>query len=568
MLVLPGRGRVAGAAALQALTIASGMGLMATSAWLLSKAALHPGLAALSLAIVGVRAFGIARAVLRYVERLSSHDVSLRLLARLRVAVLRALLPLAPAGLAAHRRGDLLARLIEDMGTLEGLYVRVVGPSLAALLVAALVAALLARVSAPLAAAAALGMAAAGAVAPALAVRAGERPGRRLVALRGALAAALVDGVRGVGDLLANGREAAHARALDELGRDAAREQERLTCASAAGAAGAQLLADLTALAALALAVPLVAAGTLDGVALASLALLTLAAFEAVLPLPAAWHALGAMRASAARIGEVLDAPPPVAEPPGPAPEPVEGAAVLELRELSFRYPGASRPALDGVSLRLERGQRVAIVGTSGAGKSTLAELVLRFRDAPRGAILLEGRELADWPSAAARARVSYAAQRGHVFTGTLRENLLLACPGASSGELVAALAAVRLDGLVASLPGGLDGWIGEHGLTLSGGERQRLALARALIRPAPLLVLDEPSAHLDALTERQVMAAIAGAGERRATLVVTHRLVGLEVFDEVVVLERGRVAERGPAAELLQRGGTLAALARLQRRL
>jgi ABC-type transport system involved in cytochrome bd biosynthesis fused ATPase/permease subunit len=154
------------------------------------------------------------------------------------------------------------------------------------------------------------------------------------------------------------------------------------------------------------------------------------------------------------------------------------------------------------------------------------------------------------------------------VFTGTLRENLLLACPGASSGELVAALAAVRLDGLVASLPGGLDGWIGEHGLTLSGGERQRLALARALIRPAPLLVLDEPSAHLDALTERQVMAAIAGAGERRATLVVTHRLVGLEVFDEVVVLERGRVAERGPAAELLQRGGTLAALARLQRRL
>jgi ATP-binding cassette subfamily C protein CydC len=465
-----------------------------------------------------------------------------------------------------HRGGDLLARLLEDVATLEGLYVRVVGPSLAALLVAALLAALLAPVSPGLAAAAVLGLFAAGLIAPRLAARAAAGPGRRLVVLRGALAAGLVDGVRGVADLLAHGREGAHACALDALGREAAREQVRLARAAAAGGALAQLCADLSALAALALAVPLAAAGTLDPVALASVALLALAAFEAVVPLPAAWHALPAMRAAAGRVVELLDAEPPVAEAAGPAPEPRAGAPLLELRQLSFRYPGAPRPALEDVSLRLERGRRVAIVGGSGAGKSTLAQLLLRFWDAPRGSMLLEGRDLADWPAAQARARVAYAAQRAQVFTGTLRENLLLARPGASGDELAAVLRALRLEGLVERLAGGLDGWIGEQGLQLSGGERQRLALARALLRPAPLLVLDEPSAHLDALTERDVLAAILAAGAGRATLLVTHRLARLADFDEVLVLERGRVVERGPAPALLKRGGALARLAELQR--
>jgi ATP-binding cassette subfamily C protein CydCD len=224
------------------------------------------------------------------------------------------------------------------------------------------------------------------------------------------------------------------------------------------------------------------------------------------------------------------------------------------------------RPALDGVSLRLEAGRRVAIVGPSGSGKSTLAQLILGFWPAPSGAIRLEGHDLSAWPADAARARVAYAAQRAHVFTGTLRESLLLGRRDAGDEELLATLRAVRLEPLLARLPRGLDGWVGEEGLQLSGGERQRLALARALLRPAPLLLLDEPTAHLDALTEREVMAEILRAGEGRATLMVTHRLVALEAFDEVLVLDRGRVAERGPAAELLARGGHLKGLLRLQR--
>jgi ATP-binding cassette subfamily C protein CydC len=565
-LVLPERRRVAAAVGLQVLTIASGVGLMGTSAWLLSKAALHPSITALQVAIVGVRAFGVSRAALRYLERLVSHDVTLRLLGRLRMALFRALVPLSPARLLGHRRGDLLGRMLEDVGTLESLYVRVLGPSLAAIGIGALLAALLWRFSSALPVVAVIGLALGGVVAPRLAARLGEAPGRRLVSLRGELLARLVDGVRGVADLLAFGREGAHASALAAISRDVVTEQRRLGSASALGGSLVTFAADLTTVGVLALAIPRVEAGTLDGVQLASVALLTLASFEAVSPLPLAWHGLGAMREAARRLFDVTDSPPAVHEPRGSAPVPAASAPLLELRDLRFSYPGQPRPALDGVSLRLDRGRRVAVVGASGSGKSTLAHLLLRFWDAPAGSIRLEGHDLAEWPSDDARAQIAFAAQRAHVFTGTLRENLLLARPRASSGELLAALRSARLDPLVERLPGGLDGWVGEEGLQLSGGERQRLALARALLHPAPILVLDEPTAHLDALTEREVLGEIVRAGEGRATLLVTHRLVALEAFDEVLVLERGRVAERGPAAALLARGGVLARLMVLQR--
>ena len=443
-LVLPERRRVAAAVGLQVLTIASGVGLMGTSAWLLSKAALHPSITALQVAIVGVRAFGVSRAALRYLERLVSHDVTLRLLGRLRMALFRALVPLSPARLLGHRRGDLLGRMLEDVGTLESLYVRVLGPSLAAIGIGALLAALLWRFSSALPVVAVIGLALGGVVAPRLAARLGEAPGRRLVSLRGELLARLVDGVRGVADLLAFGREGAHASALAAISRDVVTEQRRLGSASALGGSLATFAADLTTVGVLALAIPLVEAGTLDGVQLASVALLTLASFEAVSPLPLAWHGLGAMREAARRLFDVTDSPPAVHEPRGSAPVPAASAPLLELRDLRFSYPGQPRPALDGVSLRLDRGRRVAVVGASGSGKSTLAHLLLRFWDAPAGSIRLEGHDLAEWPSDDARAQIAFAAQRAHVFTGTLRENLLLARPrreqwGASRGTALRA---------------------------------------------------------------------------------------------------------------------------------
>jgi ABC-type transport system involved in cytochrome bd biosynthesis fused ATPase/permease subunit len=245
---------------------------------------------------------------------------------------------------------------------------------------------------------------------------------------------------------------------------------------------------------------------------------------------------------------------------------PAAAPRALEARDLRFTYPGEPHPALDGVSLRLEPGRRVAVVGPSGSGKSTLVHLLLRFWDVPPGSLLLDGGDARAWPSDRVRGAIAFAAQRAHLFTGTLRENLALAAPAATEAELRAVLATVRLDGLVARRPEGLDTWIGEQGLQLSGGERQRLALARALLKDAPFLLLDEPTAHLDALTEREVMREIVRAGEGRATLLVTHRIVSLEAFDEVLVLERGRVAERGRARDLARSGGTFARLLALQR--
>ena len=565
-LLAPERGRAALAVSLQVATVGAGVALMGTSAWLLSKAALHPSIAALSVAVVGVRAFGVSRATLRYLERLVSHDVTLRLLARLRVAVYRALVPLAPAGLADHRSGDLLDRAIEDVAALEGLYVRVLGPSLVAVAVGVLLGPALLPFGVWLAAAAVAGFVVSGTAAPWLARRRGLAPGRRLADLRGELSARLVDGVQGQAELLAFDQAANHASSVAALSRAMVEEQKRLARASALGGALAGLGADLTAVAVLALAVAAVRSGTLDGVQIAVVALMTLAAFEAVAALPAAWQGAGAMRESARRVFELVDRPPAVPEPSVPAAGAVAPPRVLEARELRFAYPGETRLALDGVSLRLEPGRRVAVVGPSGSGKSTLVHLLLRFWDAPPESLLLDGGDARAWPSDRVRASLAFAAQRAHLFTGTLRENLALAAPRAGDPELLAALDAVQLGELVARLPRGLDTWIGEQGHRLSGGERQRLALARALVRDAPFLLLDEPTAHLDAVTEREVMREIVRAGEGRATLLVTHRLVSLDVFDEVLVLDRGRVVERGRAADLAGAGGTFARLLALQR--
>jgi thiol reductant ABC exporter CydC subunit len=570
-LLRPERGRVLGAAALQLSTVVAGVGLMGTSAWLVSKAALHPSIAELQVAIVGVRVFGIGRAVLRYLERLVSHDVTLRLLSRLRVAVYSALVPLAPARLAEHRAGDLLGRLTEDVGTLEGLYVRVLGPSLSALAVTAIAFLLLLPAGAPLAAAAAGGLALGGLAVPWAAWRLNAAAGRRLVRVRGELEGRLVEGMQGVAQILAFGREADHASTVASLCRRTRDEQARLARTSALGGSLTGLVADLTAAAVLALGISAVHDGRLSGVSLAVVALTTLASFEAVAALPAAWHGLGASREAARRIFEVTDLPAAVPEPAAPpqggaAPTSAIPSPFLEIRDLRFSYPGERRPAIDGVTLRLDAGRRVAVVGPSGSGKSTLVHLLLRFWDAPAGTIFLEGRDVRAIPSDEIRARVTLVGQEAHLFSGTMRENLRLAGAAATETAMWNALRSARLDDLVASRRDGLDTWVGEQGLRLSGGERQRLALARALLHPAPLLLLDEPTAHLDALTERQVLEEIVRAGEGRATLLATHRLVGLTGFDEVLVLDRGRVVERGPAAELATRAGLFARLLDRQR--
>ena len=567
-------------------TIASSIGLMMTSAFIIAKAALHPSIADLQVAIVGVRFFGISRGLFRYLERYVSHDLNFRLLARIRVWLYRHIEPLAPARLQAYRSGDLLTRLVADVDELENFFIRVLAPPLVAIGIIALTWALLSLFSPAAALAVVLLLILAGAAFPLLVQTLARRPGRQHIALRSQLNAHLVDSVQGMADLLAYGAEARYLAQADALNQETGRVQNRLGAITALNDAGVTLLMNLAVVATLALAIPAVTSGGLNGVHLAVIALGVMAAFEGVQPLPLALQHLSATLAAARRIFQVVDAPPAVTEPPHPLPcskqessrkaDPERSrrgakaqrekgakkageAPVLTVRELSFRY-GPNEPlALQNIAFTLPPGGRMAIVGPSGAGKSTLVHLLMRFWDFDQGRIELDGRDIRDCAGDDVRTRFSVVSQTTHLFNATLRENLLLARPDASESDLWEALAQAQLADFVRDLPQGLDTWTGEMGAQLSGGERQRLAIARALLKDAPILLLDEPTANLDAVTERALWHDLSRLMARRSVLLITHRLVGMEQMDAILVLRAGRIVARGTHAELLSAGGLYA---------
>ncbi|MDI3297833.1 MAG: thiol reductant ABC exporter subunit CydC [Bacillota bacterium] len=565
----PLRGQVALGLLLGLLTVGSNVGLLALSGYLIAASALRPAtILLLWVPIVGVRFFGIARGVFRYLERLVTHDATLRLLARLRVAFYRALEPLAPAGLGDRRQGDLLSRMVQDVETLQNLFLRVLYPPAVALLTLGLGWAILAPRGLRLALAFGVAFLLAGAVLPALAHLAARRPAAALPRARGELSTLAVDAVRGMTELVAFSQEAAWSRRLAAAGERLIRLQRGVRRAEAATGALLGLLQNLAMAAVLLLAVPLVRQGHLPAAEIAGVALAALAAFEAVAPLPGALAGLGESLEASRRLEELERATPPVPERSsgagsGAAPtaglagsRSRVGPARLEVRALRYTYPGAARPALDGLSLVLEAGARVALVGPSGSGKSTLLDLLVRFRDPEEGSILLDGRDTRALDPEAVRSFFSVVAQESHLFHASLGENLRLGNPRAGEAELREALRVAQLEGWWAGLAEGLATQVGEAGLRLSGGERRRVAVARALLRPAPILLLDEPTAGLDALTERRLMEALLAGLGGRSLLLVTHRLAGLEAMDEILVLARGRVVERGRHAELLGRRG------------
>jgi len=544
-------------------TISSGIGLMATSAWIIASAALHPSIAALQVAIVGVRFFGITRGLFRYAERLVSHQVTFRVLARLRTRFYAALEPLAPAGLLSRRSGDLLSRIVADIGTLEHFYIRAVAPPFVALLIAGLMWVFFASFDRRLALALLLFQALTGVAAPVLTRLLSRGPGARLVAVRAGLNATLVDGIQGLADLLAYGQAASQAARVAALGGDLAHEQSRLAAVTGLSAALSNLSTGLATLAVLALAIPLVTAGKLTGVHLAVLVLAAAASFEAVQPLPLAAQHLESSLAAARRLFEVVeggwqmaDGRWQMADGRRESPPNDRRSVAIAVKDLSFRYAAGEPLALTGVSFTVLAGGRVAIVGPSGAGKSTLVNLLLRFWDYQAGQIRLGGQPLRELAPEDVRATIGVVTQTTHLFNATVRDNLALARPAATADEIEAAARQAQIHDFIAALPQGYDTWIGEQGLRLSGGERQRLAIARALLRDAAILILDEATANLDALTERTVWEAIETLMRGRTTLIITHRLAGLEDVDEILVLDQGQVVERGRHIDLLQAGG------------
>ncbi|GLZ49854.1 glutathione/cysteine ABC transporter permease/ATPase [Actinomycetospora sp. NBRC 106375] len=518
----PHGGRLALAVLLGAGALGSAVALTATSAWLISAAALQAPLLTLMVAIVAVRAFGLSKGVLRYLERLVSHDAALRLGADLRVRVWQALVRRGPATTARQRRGDLLARLTGDVDAQQDVLVRGLVPAGSALLVATGLVGLFAWLLPEAALALALGLVLAGVVAPVLGVLAGRRAARSTAAARAAVAGGTLELLDGAADLLVLGAAARMRRRLAAADDDLARRLVAQAGGAGVGAGLGVVGIGAAMLGATVVGVLALADGRLAPTALAVLALAPLAAAELVAGLPDAAARLAEAVPAARRLADLEAAPAPVTDPAHPAPVPTEPGVAAE--SVAVRWPDTTVEAVRDVSFALPPGERFVLAGPSGAGKSTVLAAVARTLPVARGEITLDGHDTATMAADDVRARLGWCGPAAHLFDSTLRENLRLARPNATDDDLLDAVRHARLGDWFASLPDGLDTTLGDHGGPVSGGERQRLAVARVLLADRPVLTLDEPTAHLDATTATGLASEIAEITRGRTAIVVSHR--------------------------------------------
>jgi ATP-binding cassette subfamily C protein CydC len=533
------------------------VGLLALSGWFLSAAA-FAGLSTTAAQTfnyffpsIGVRIFAISRTLARYAERVVSHDATFRILESLRIWFYERIEPLAPARLMRYRSGDILNRVLADIDALDNLYVRVLSPSLVAgLLVAGLTVFL--SLFDPLIALTALGwLVVAGVGLPAAAGIAGAAAGRRLSHLMTQMRIQIVEGIQGLPELLIFNRRRDYLGQMDRDNRNLLDVQRRMSHIRGVSFAGITLISGLAVVSALYQGAALVSGGVLHGASLAMIALTVLAAFDALMPLPSAYQYLGRTREAARELLEVVGSAPPVTFPENSL------AALhhfdVSFDRVSFRYTEKAADAVHDIHFHLPAGRRFAVLGPTGAGKSTLAHLMVRFWDAQSGSVRIGGKDIRGLNERDLRQSVSLVSQQAHMFNASVRDNLLIARPGATEPELWQALAAVRLADFVASLPQGIDTWIGESGRLVSGGQARRLALARAILRDAPIWVLDEPTEGLDRATERRIMETLFEITSGKTVLLITHRLVGLDRLERILVMEDGRIVEQGTHAELLE---------------
>jgi ATP-binding cassette subfamily C protein CydCD len=497
--------------------------------------------------------------ILHWLESWLAHDMAFRLLTHMRLDLFRKLEALAPAYLARVRSGDLVAAATHDVELIEYFFAHTITPAFVAVIVPAGVLAALAVFGWPMAVAVLPFLAYAG-LSPVRGRGRIDRLGARSREAAAELNAHAVDSVQGLAEIVAFQQERARGEAFADRAR--AYVATRLT-----------LLDDLTrqtvlqeaatGLGGLAVAVTgaaLVAGGRLDGGVLPLLTLLAMSAFVPVWEIAQVARQLADTLGAARRLHAIHGEPVAVTDGPG-AGAPLPGAPALQMVGARFAYPGRAQPALAGVSFTVPAGRTVALVGPSGAGKTTTAALFLRFWDPASGVVKLGGHDLRAYGLDELRGRIALVAQDTYLFNDTLRNNVLLARPGAGEGELAAAVEQASLDEFVRSLPDGLDTLVGERGAQLSGGQRQRVAIARAFLKNAPVLILDEATSHLDTINEQAVRAALAVLARSRTTLVIAHRLATVRDADHIVVLDAGRVAEEGDHETLLARGGLYARL-------
>ncbi|HEY2454009.1 MAG TPA: cysteine/glutathione ABC transporter ATP-binding protein/permease CydC [Scandinavium sp.] len=537
-------------------TLLASIGLITLSGWFLSASAAVGFAGAYSfnymLPAAGVRGAAIVRTAGRYFERLVSHDATFRVLQHLRVFAFSKLLPLSPAGLARFRQGELLNRVVADVDTLDHLYLRVISPLISALVVILVVTFGLSFLDVTLALTLGGIMLLTLVVLPPLFYRAGKPTGESLTKLRGDYRQQLTAWLQGQAELTIFDASTRYREQMEQTElswHEAQRRQSELTALSQA----LMLLMGATAIITMLwMAAGGVGGNSQPGPLIALFVFCALAAFEALAPVTGAFQHLGQVMASAFRITELTGQKPEVTFPPTVSNVPQQVS--LTLNNVSFSYPQQAQNALDNINLQVNAGEHIAILGRTGCGKSTLLQLLTRAWDPQCGELLLNGQPIAALDEMTLRRSMSVVPQRVHLFSATLRDNLLLAAPAATDDELKAVLIRTGLDKLLED--SSLNSWLGEGGRQLSGGELRRLAIARALLHDAPLMLLDEPTEGLDATTESQILDLLADVMRDKTVLMVTHRLRGLARFEQIIVMDNGQIIEHGNHAELLAQQG------------
>ena len=517
--------RMAFGALLMLITLLAGIGLLGVSGWFITGSALA-GLGLLGTAgfniftpSAAIRAAALIRTAGRYAERLVNHEATFRLLADLRRWLFAKAIPLDAGQVARLTSGDLLTRLTADIDALDNLYLRVVAPSLVAMVTAVAVLVPLGWIDPLVAGVTAVLMLVAGVLVPALAARLGASAGSDMVAIGSRLRTRAVDGIQGLADLRAFGAEARQQAAIARETNGLIVRQRRMSSITGLSSALSMMAAGGAVWMALFLTTGQTGEERSDGPTVALIVFLVMAVFEATSPLPLAYQFLGRTKAAARRLSEIADMQPRIRDPEHPTPTPNQHD--LKFEGVTFSY---GRTVLDNVQLHLPEGRTALLLGPSGSGKSTLAQLALRLIDPDAGRVTLGGIDLRNLRQEDLHSRIAYVSQNTHLFAADIRDNLLIARPDATNDELWDALEVVDLADFVEALPSGILTWVGENGVLLSGGQARRLSLARALLKSAPVMILDEPTEGLDSTTEATVMRALRPRLAGRTVLLITHR--------------------------------------------
>ena len=536
-------------------TILASIGLLTLSGWFLAASALA-GIAGIlfnyMLPAAGVRGSAIFRTAGRYAERLVSHDATFRVLAHLRTFTFKKLMPLSPAGIARFRQAELLNRLVADVETLDHLYLRLISPLVSAIVVIMVVTFGLSWLDVSLAFTLGLIMLVLLFTIPTIFYRAGKPIGADLTALRSDYRGQLTSWLQGQSELVIFGALTAFRQKLDVIELRWLERQKQQ--ASLAGSSQSLMIvaSGLTFVLILWMAADGIGDNPQPGAFIALFVFISLAAFEALAPVAGAFQHLGQVMASAERVNQLIEQKPEVTFPHHQTA--LTEQATLSLDNVSFTYEKQPFPAIKNVSLNLQSGEHIALLGRTGCGKSTLLQLLTRAWDPQQGTIRLNDRPLADYDEATLREMMVVVTQRVHIFSATLRDNLLLAAPDASDEQLTSALIKVGLDALLEQ--DGLNAWIGEGGRQISGGEQRRIGLARALLHKAPLILLDEPTEGLDANTEHQILTLLKEHCQHKSVILITHRLSGLERMNRIYVMDAGQIIEQGTHQTLLEQQG------------